>query len=236
MLFFYVRHGDPIYAPDSLTEQGYAQAEALVERMKICKPEIIFSSSSNRAILTAQPTAKYFGLDIQVLDWCNENLVWNEFASVDSDGRHTWFFSDADIVEVFNTEEVYNLSDDWWKHPKFIGTAAKSGLDRINRETDAFMKNLGYIREGKGFIAENPKFDRVALFAHQGFGMAFLSSLLKIPYPMFSTHFDIGHSALTVIHFADNGFTVPKVLQLSNDSHIFHSDKLVTKYQNNIEF
>ena len=38
MLLFYVRHGDPIYSPDSLTEQGQLQAEALVERMKLCAP------------------------------------------------------------------------------------------------------------------------------------------------------------------------------------------------------
>ena len=34
MLLFYVRHGDPIYNPDSLTELGIKQAEALVIRMK----------------------------------------------------------------------------------------------------------------------------------------------------------------------------------------------------------
>ena len=35
MLLFYVRHGDPIYKPDSLTELGHRQAEALVARMKV---------------------------------------------------------------------------------------------------------------------------------------------------------------------------------------------------------
>lgn len=33
MLLFFVRHGDPIYHPDSLTELGERQAEALVKRM-----------------------------------------------------------------------------------------------------------------------------------------------------------------------------------------------------------
>ena len=36
MIFYYVRHGEPIYNPDSLTEYGHAQAEALVARMKVC--------------------------------------------------------------------------------------------------------------------------------------------------------------------------------------------------------
>ena len=78
--------------------------------------------------------------------------------------------------------------------------------------------------------------ERVALFAHQGFGLAFLSCVLGIPYPVFATHFDIGHSAMTVIDFSsDDGIVVPRVLQLSNDSHIFAAG-MKTAYNNKIEF
>ena len=31
MVFYYIRHGDPIYDPDSLTEHGHKQAEALAK-------------------------------------------------------------------------------------------------------------------------------------------------------------------------------------------------------------
>ena len=33
MLLFYLRHGDPIYSPDSLTPLGQRQAEALGRRL-----------------------------------------------------------------------------------------------------------------------------------------------------------------------------------------------------------
>ena len=84
-------------------------------------------------------------------------------------------------------------------------------------------------------MSERPNRERVALFAHQGFGLAFLSSLLDIPYPLFSSHFDIGHSGMTVIEFSEApGETVPRVLQLSNDAHIY-SEGLPVKYQNRID-
>lgn len=35
MLFFYIRHGDPIYNPDSLTPLGRRQAEALGKRLAV---------------------------------------------------------------------------------------------------------------------------------------------------------------------------------------------------------
>ena len=78
--------------------------------------------------------------------------------------------------------------------------------------------------------------ERIAFFAHQGFGLAFLSEILGIPYPMFVNHFDICHSGMTVIEFKEEkGFSVPKVLTLSSDSHIYR-EGLPTKYNNIIDF
>lgn len=236
MLLFYVRHGDPIYNPDSLTEQGQAQAQALVERMKRCNPERIFASSSNRAMLTAKPTAEYLGLEMEVLDWCHEEHVAREFGAPNANGRRQWFCHNPLFRDILNSEEVYKLQDDWWQHPAFVNTNAKSGLDRIRKETDEFFKMLGYERKDRGFVAVNPQHERVALFAHQGFGWAFFSCVLGVPYPLYCTHFDMGHSGLTVLHLADEGFSVPKILQLSNDSHLFIDPNLKTKYQNLYEF
>ena len=72
------------------------------------------------------------------------------------------------------------------------------------------------------------------MFAHQGFGLAFLSVLMNIPYPQFCVHFDMSHSDLTVIDFEEmNGLVVPKMLMLSNDSHLYR-DGLPTRYHNKI--
>ena len=54
MLFFYVRHGDPIYNPDSLTPLGERQAEAVSKRLAMYGIDKIYSSTSNRAYLTAK--------------------------------------------------------------------------------------------------------------------------------------------------------------------------------------
>ena len=76
----------------------------------------------------------------------------------------------------------------------------------------------------------------MALFAHQGFGLAFLSCLLDIPYPFFTTHFDMCHTGVTVIEFKErDGYAYPLVLTLSSDSHIY-KDGLPTNYNNYIRF
>ncbi len=52
MLFFYVRHGDPIYNPDELTPLGHRQAEAVAKRLSLYGIDKIYSSTSDRAYLT----------------------------------------------------------------------------------------------------------------------------------------------------------------------------------------
>ena len=74
------------------------------------------------------------------------------------------------------------------------------------------------------------------LFAHQGFGLAFLSEVLDIPYPLFTNHFDMCHTGMTVIEFREeNGVAIPKVLTLSSDAHLYR-EGLPTKYNNNLYF
>ena len=235
MLLFFVRHGDPIYNPDSLTEKGHRQAEALVARMRECAPQKIYSSSSTRAQMTAAPTARELGLEVECLDWCHEDLALADLTHIDKNGKRAWLFRREEPRRLLASAEVRLLGDKWYTHPRLAEYAP--GIERIQRETDAFMLNLGYRhdREQGGYIPESPRYDRVALFAHEGFGAAFLSCLLDIPYPEYCVHFEMSHSCLTVIDFREEGFTVPRVLQLSNDSHLFAAG-IPTDYQNVIHF
>ena len=237
MLFFYLRHGDPIYHPDMLTPLGHKQAEALAKRLALFGIDRIYASTSNRARQTAEPTAALLKKEITVCDWANEGLAWQDFTVTKADGSLTWAFQDADTVNLFNTKGMRELGAAWYTHPALTRDFLP-GIERVNREVDEFFLSLGYRhdRENGRFEAVAPTEERVALFAHQGFGMAFFSSLLDIPYPFFSTHFDMGHTGMTVIDFTEcGGFVYPKVLQLANDSHLYR-DGILTGYQNRIRF
>ena len=91
------------------------------------------------------------------------------------------------------------------------------------------------------------KFRMTKNLRRQLFGLLFLSCLMDIPYPYFSTHFDFGHSSVTVIKFdsfcehgnrsvSDDGkkMIYPKMLQLSNDSHLY-KENILTGYQNTLD-
>lgn len=239
MIFYYVRHGDPIYDPDSLTPLGARQAEALSKRLALYGVDKIYTSTSNRAILTSKPTCELLNMQPEQLDFANEGYTWNDMTIEKEDGSgKTWIFHHRKTVDLFNTKEIRDLGDRWYDHPEFKNYNYEKGINRIYDEADAFLKTLGYehIRYTGKYKINKSNDQRIALFAHQGFGLAFMSCILDIPYPMYCTHFDMCHSGLTVIDFQENdGYCIPKILTLSSDSHLYR-EGLPTFYNHYIRF
>ena len=235
MLFFYIRHGDPIYDPDSLTPLGHRQAEALAKRLAMHGVDKIFSSTSERAKLTAKPSCEMMKKEMTLLDFTNEKYAAEELTVKLPSGKKEWIWRNKEIERLLNSPEVRKLDREWYKYPGL--ECYEKGILRIQRETDSFLASLGYRHDYKnsGYIAERPNDDRIALFAHEGFGAAFLSCVLDIPYSMYATHFSMSHSGMTVIEFAGDGIVTPHVLQESNDSHLFAAG-IPTVYQNHVLF
>jgi len=231
MLFYYIRHADPIYNPDSITPLGERQAEALAHRLANRGIDRIYASSSNRAQLTAKPTAEICKKEVTVLDWANEGKFFAEASTHIDERNRRWMMHQKKYRDLFNSAEMRKMGDEWYTHPMIAETGLKGGLDRVGAEADALFASLGYEHDRANgcFKAAAPTNERVALFAHQGFGIAFLSHILDIPYYLFCTKFDLNTSSMTVINFEGTGDIYPSVLTYSNDSHLWR-DGLPTEF------
>jgi broad specificity phosphatase PhoE len=215
MLFIYIRHGEPIYSPDSLTGLGKQQAEAVAKRLALIGVDKIYASTSNRAIQTALPTAKMFNKKITYLDFANESHTWNNLTVDKPSGRY-WLFQLPEMINLFHTPEIMNLGNNWYEHPVFADKSYKEEMNRIQTESNLFFSSLGYQYVGNGrYKVSKENDDHIALFAHQGFGFAFLSLLLDIPYPYFCTRFELGHAKVIMIDFKNvDGYSYPKVISM----------------------
>ena len=237
MLLFYVRHGDPIYDPDSLTPLGHRQAEAVGKMLRSLRIDDVYASTSERAKLTATPLCEIAKKQMTLLDFANEGYAWRDLTCFSkARGCRTWIFFAPEMKEVFHTPEMLSLGQRWYEHPVFKTEEFRdkdygAGIARIQEGTDAFLESLGYKRVSDGkyeVLSHNDK--RVAFFAHQGFGLAFLSCVVGIPYPMFCSHFDICTSGVTVIEFNDDGgYSYPRILTLSSSAHLYR-EGLPTRY------
>lgn len=237
MLLFVVRHGDPVYNPDSLTERGKLQAKALAKRLALYGVDKLYSSPLIRAQQTAEPTEILLNKKLEIEEWTSENLAWQDFA-VKQDSGMTWIFHSR-LKNAIKSPEVLALGKNWYDADVFSGTNAKAGYHRILDASDEFLARHGYVhdRENLNYIAKQPNDERIAVFCHQGFGLSWLGTLLDIPLPLFWTTMDLSHSSMTAIEFSANeqGICLPKVLTLSNDSHIYR-EGLPTKYNNYLYF
>ena len=234
MILYYIRHGDPIYHPNQLTPLGERQAEAVAKRVAVHGVDRIYSSPSNRARQTAEPLCQITKMLPEILDWSDEDRLYLEMAQVDCDGKKQWPFRHSEYRNLLNSREVRELGRLWYTHPRFADIGVGPAIARIQRETDDFLESLGYKHdlENNCYHQLRENNDRVAFFAHEGIGVAILSCILDIPYPMMSTHYDMTHTGVTVIQFEEKfGSVIPQVLTFSNDSHLYR-EGLPTKHQN----
>ena len=104
MLLFYIRHGDPIYRPNSLTELGKRQAEALAKRLALYGLDRIYSSPSVRAMQTAESTSALTKKDIVPLDWCLEGYALEELGILVDGNRHFLF---QDMVSALQIHQYH---------------------------------------------------------------------------------------------------------------------------------
>ena len=238
MILYYIRHGDPIYNPNQLTPLGERQAEAVAKRIAVHGIDRIYTSPSNRARQTAEPLCQITKMSPEILEWSDEDRLFLEMAQLDTDGRKQWPFRHSVYRNLLNSREVQDLGRLWYTHPKFADIGVGPAIERIQREMDDFLESLGYKHdlENSCYQQLRENNDRVAFFAHEGIGVAILSCILDIPYPMMSTRYDMTHTGVTVIQFEEKfGSVIPQVLTFSNDSHLYR-EGLPTKHQNRIYY
>lgn len=234
MLLYIIRHGDPIYDPDSLTEKGLLQAQALSKRLAVHGLDKIYCSPMIRAQQTAAPTCELLGIKPVIEEWTSEALAWRDLSGKFPDGSHGWCFHTQNTS--YKTPEILALGDKWYEAEPFCYVNAKEGYKRICDASDEFTERLGYKREGIVYRAVHPNNDRIAVFCHQGFGTTWLSHLLSVSPPLFWSSFDISHSSITILNFANNsnGLTSPLCIAMSDTSHIY-AEHLPLQFCNTID-
>ncbi len=176
MRIVFVRHGEPDYARDCLTDEGHRQAAAAAERLAGEGISKIYASPMGRAYQTAGYTARRLGLGIEVLDWMHEITWGGEGIPIEG---HPWTLGDWMIEK-----EGFNFSaQNWREHPYFKGNAATRDYDRVTARFDRLLAAHGYRHEGVRCLCETEADETIALFSHGGSGGCALAHILALPFP-----------------------------------------------------
>ncbi len=220
MRLIFVRHGEPDYQRDCLTENGVLQAKSTAERLRDEDIRAVYSSPMGRAMETAGYTARMHGLEIRTLDfmheidWGNdEDMAGESAAALPYDG-HPWTLGYKLLAE--NPE--YIGSERWDRHPYFRDNRCLKHWQRISEEMDGFLSGYGLVREEGLYRCEQERGETIALFAHGGSGAIMFSHVLNLPFPFVLTTLPYGVCSISVINFDEqlNGRVIPR-LELFND-------------------
>ena len=168
-----IRHGDPDYEHDSLTEKGRREALLLARRTAKWKVDDVYVSPLGRARETAQPSLAAWGKEAEVLGWVQE------FFYPVSDGkggkRIPWDFFPA---EWTNVDENF-CENDWVNVP--LMQPVREHYRAVCRELDGLLARYGYEREGRMYRVRERSPKTVVIFCHFGVSMIMLSHLLNLP-------------------------------------------------------
>jgi len=224
MLLYIIRHGEPDYKTDTLTEVGIKQAQLLSQRLSSVKFDRIFSSPLGRAKQTAMPTCEKQNKDFEVLPWLNEDLAYKAM-SAEVNGKKDWWFA------VQNTKI---RTPDGAK--KYATKNTKKFYESTTASFDSFLSTIGYEKNKSGYKITENKYSRIAFFCHNGISNILLSHALLIPFNIFCASFSIPHTGVTVLEFAstDDKLTAPRCLMFSDLSHLYNT-QLKNIYNNSID-
>ena len=215
MRIIFVRHGEPNYEKDCLTETGKRQAAAAAKRLEREGISEIYSSPQGRAAQTAAYTAERLGLPVQTLPFMHE-ISWGG-PDVPEKG-HPWTLGDWLI-----TREDFDFSHaDWRQHPYFKNNVAVQYLDDIGAQFDQFLLGQGYRHEGTRYLCQTDRQKTIALFSHGGSGGCVLSHLLALPFPYVCTMLPYEFTSVSILAFPVQAgeYVHPRVELFNDAAHI----------------
>lgn len=213
MRLVFIRHGEPDYENDCLTELGKEQAEKVSVRLLKENIDVVYSSDMGRAKQTADPFSKLSGKTVNEIGFMREIRYGKEEALYES--GHPWNSADQMM------EDGIDLRDPSWRDNQyFTDNTAVTDVDYIVHNADVWLKTLGYEREGLYYRCkrEDDKQFTVAVFCHGGSTTAFLSHVMNQQFPYMCATFHISHTGITVIRFnREPGSLAMPILELAND-------------------
>ena len=220
MKIYIIRHGDPDYSIDSLTEKGWREAHLLSDRVLKLSIDDFYCSPLGRAQDTLKPTLEKTAKNAETLFWLREfsGQITSPFTG---NKRVCW---DLPPSVWCNEERYYDLNN--WSKPSLMaqGTAAQ-----IYKETtdgiDALLERYSWKRDGRMYIAGEDK--NIALFCHFGIGITIMAHILGISPVVAQNSFFLSPTSVTelVSETDASGISHFRATMVGDISHLYIEDE-----------
>lgn len=221
MRLIIIRHAEPDYEIDSLTEKGWREAEILSQRLLKTGIDHIYCSPLGRAKDTASVYLKKTGKNAVICDWLREFSGY----IIDQNGlpHRPW----DQLPSLWTTDEEHFDKDSWLLTPLMQSGDVKKEYTWVCEQLDELLASHGYKKDGSIYRVERENDDTVVLFCHFGVECVLLSHILNIS-PMQLWHgFVALPSSVTILTTEERreGIAYFRCSSFGDLSHLYSGDE-----------
>ena len=220
MRIIIVRHAEPDYEKDSLTEKGWREARLLAERLKKIDVKAFYCSPLGRAKDTASLTLEKFGASAVELPWLTE------FRGKIRKGLKLVSCWDRLPSEWTTNEDFYSAEN--WKNTKLMKSANVSREYKFVCDgIDSLLKSHGYEHVGRAYRVLESNHDTIVLFCHFAVECVILSHIFSCsPMVLWHNFVALPSSVTTLIsEEREEGTAVFRCQQFADISHLYAGDE-----------
>lgn len=220
MKLIMVRHAEPDYSIDSLTEKGWREAEFLSRRMAKVDIDHIFVSPLGRAKDTCSLTERVTGIKAVEKRWLREFLSQKKDAMAAAGERPAVW---DQLPGKWTGEPRYFREEEWYQTPYMRRWNVEEEYRWVTGEFDALLEEFGYKREGHYYRVTQANEKTLVFFCHFGLEMVLLSHLMSVS-PMILWHgICAAPSSVTVINTEERreGIASFRASQIGDISHLY---------------
>ncbi|MBP3856267.1 MAG: histidine phosphatase family protein [Ruminiclostridium sp.] len=183
MKLIIVRHGDPDYEHDTLTDKGEREAKLLADRLTRLDIKDLYCSPLGRARKTASYTLERLGRKAEIHDWLREFDTPDVRDPKTGEKRLAWDQLPAEWTAV---REYYD-KDGWVNVPMMRSADMGEYVKRVTDGLDGIIAAHGYERCGNYYRAVCPNDDTLVFFCHFGVTCVLVGHIIGVS-PMVLWH------------------------------------------------
>jgi probable phosphoglycerate mutase len=195
MKLIFIRHGDPDYVKDSLTEKGWREAELLSGRVKDWNVKEFYCSPLGRAQDTASLTLNKVGRKAVTYDWLQE-FYYRVTDEQTGQERIAWDF----MPNYFCGHDGLHNKDEWFKTAVMSSGDIEKHYREVKQGIDGLLASYGYVRREDGVYAvKEHNDDNLVFFCHFGITALLTGYLTGIAAPALWQGFFMAPTSITVL-------------------------------------
>lgn len=214
-----IRHGDPDYERDSLTEKGWREAALLAERIARLEVKDFYVSPLGRAKDTASLTLQKMGRTAVECDWLREFPPLINRPDMTDKKKIAWDW----LPEDWTADSRYFDREAWRQTEIMREGKVDEAYRYVTENLDRLLAEHGYVREGEIYRAEQANRDTLVFFCHFGLECVLLSRLMNVSPMILWHHACAAPTAVTVLTTEERrqGKAIWRMSSFGDISHLY---------------